>query len=65
MLLEKNQNVAETKKNIQNVIGSQSKGRQVQVFTNQSRYNSIKVMNNDLKNGGPAADIEDELKKYR
>lgn len=62
VLLEKNQNVAETKKNIQNVIGSQSKGRQVQVFTNQSQYNSIKVMNNDLKNGGPAADIENELK---
>jgi spore cortex protein len=62
VLLEKNENVAETKRNIQKVIGSQVRDRRVQVFTNQSQYNSIKVMNNDLKNGGPAADIENELK---
>ena len=62
VLLEKNENVAETKRNIQEVIGSQVRGRRVQVFTNQSQYNSIKVMNNDLKNGGPAVDIENELK---
>jgi spore cortex protein len=62
VLLERNDNVAETKRNIQEVIGSQARGRQVKVFTNQSQYNSIKVMNNDLKNGGPAADIENELR---
>jgi spore cortex protein len=62
VLLEKNENVAETKRNIQKVIGSQVRDRKVQVFTNQSQYNSIKVMNNDLKNGGPAVDIENELK---
>ena len=62
VLLERNDNVAETKRNIQEVIGSQAGGRQVKVFTNQSQYNSIKVMNNDLKNGGPAANIENELR---
>ena len=62
VLLERNDNVAETKRNIQEVIGSQARGRQVKVFTNQSQYNSIKVMNNDLKNGGPAVDIENELR---
>jgi spore cortex protein len=62
VLLERNDNVAETKRNIQEVIGSQARGRQVKVFTNQSQYNSIKVMNNDLKNGGPAANIENELR---
>jgi spore cortex protein len=62
VLLEKNENVAETKKNIQNIIGAQVRDRRVQVFTNQSQYNSIKVMNNDLRNGGPAIDIENELR---
>jgi spore cortex protein len=62
VLLERNDNVAETKRNIQEVIGSQARGRRVKVFTNQSQYNSIKVMNNDLKNGGPAVDIENELR---
>jgi len=62
VLLERNDNVAETKRNIQEVIGSQAGGRQVKVFTNQSQYNSIKVMNNDLKNGGPTANIENELR---
>lgn len=62
VLLERNDNVAETKRNIQEVIGSQARGRRVKVFTNQSQYNSIRVMNNDLKNGGPAVDIENELR---
>ena len=62
VLLERNDNVTETKRNIQEVIGPQAGGRQVKVFTNQSQYNSIKVMNNDLKNGGPAANIENELR---
>lgn len=62
VLLEKNENVEQTKKNIQNAIQPGMNGRQVQVLTNESQYNRIKVMNNDLKNGGPTDDIKKEIK---
>ncbi|WP_428909249.1 YhcN/YlaJ family sporulation lipoprotein [Niallia sp. Krafla_26] len=61
VLLEKNELVDETKKNIQNAVQPQLRGKQVQVFTNESQYNRIKVMNNDLKNGGPTKEIEAEI----
>ena len=49
VLLENNENVEETKKKIQNVVQPQLNGKQVKVYTNESQYNRIKVMNNDLK----------------
>ncbi len=62
VLLENNGNVEETKKQIQNVVQPQLNGKQLRVYTNESQYNRIKVLNNDLKTGGPTDKIKNELK---
>ncbi len=61
VLLEKNEKAHETKKNVQDVIQAQVKEKQVTVLTNESQFNRMKVINNELKNGGPREDIEQEL----
>ncbi|WP_338470377.1 YhcN/YlaJ family sporulation lipoprotein [Niallia sp. XMNu-256] len=61
VLLEKKEKADETKKNVQDTIQPYSKGKQVTVLTNESQFNRIKVINNDLKNGGPRDDLQQEI----
>ena len=55
----------ETKRNIKNAIEPYADGRSVKVMTNESQYNRIKVINNDLRNGGPADDLDREIKNIK
>lgn len=52
----------ETKRNIKNAINSHVNGRSVKIMTNESQYNRIKVINNDLRNGGPKDELDREIR---
>lgn len=62
VLLERDGNGEKARKEIQNAVQPQLRGKQLRIFTNESQYNRIKVLNNDLRNGGPTDDINHELK---
>lgn len=53
----------ETKRNIQQVIQRHVDGRTVYYVTNESRFNAIKAMDNDLKNGSNREQINTDVEK--
>lgn len=55
--------VEETKRNIQQDIQKHVDGRTVYYVTNESRFNAIKAMDNDLRNGSSKEHINTDIKK--
>ncbi|MEW9107929.1 MAG: YhcN/YlaJ family sporulation lipoprotein [Cytobacillus gottheilii] len=57
-LLENQNNDAETKKSIQQAVRPLTGDRSIHIVTNESQYHRIKVLNNDLKDGGMREQID-------
>ncbi|WP_176215120.1 YhcN/YlaJ family sporulation lipoprotein [Cytobacillus gottheilii] len=57
-MLENQNNDTETKKSIQQAVRPLIGDRSVHILTNESQYNRIKVLNNDLKDGGMREQID-------
>lgn len=53
--------IEETRKNILEAVNPYLNGRNVKLFTNESQYNRIKVINNDLKSSAPKEEQEREI----
>ena len=62
VLLNDKTKADETRRNIKNALEPYADGRNVKVMTNESQYNRIKVINNDLRNGGPNDQLNKEIK---
>ncbi|WP_071395891.1 YhcN/YlaJ family sporulation lipoprotein [Bacillus tuaregi] len=65
VLLNDGNKVEETKKNIASAIEPYRHGRTVKILTNESQYNRIKVINNDIQNGGPMDDLDHEIQNIK
>lgn len=62
ILLNDENKAEETKRSIRKAIEPYANGRSVKVMTNESQYNRIKVINNDLRNGGPKDELDKEIR---
>lgn len=57
-LLEDQNPASETKEKILQAVQPYAKNRSVRILTNESQYNRIRVLNNDLKDGGMREQID-------
>ena len=57
MRLNNKSREGETKKNIQQAVQSQLNGKKLHLITNDSQFNRLKTIDQDLRNGGPKDDL--------
>lgn len=55
--LNNNDREEDTKRNIQQAVQNQLNGKRIYVLTNDSQFNRLKTIDQDLRNGGPKDDL--------